>query len=686
MIGNTVKRWIRNFTTRLFILSGKYKLLFYILELTKNIAKFFWRIPKYIKRTLLALQRDKQRRNNYSDIKNRYLIYTIYEHQSSLQDYKVIFLEALAKISRDVLIVVNGKLPQADINRLAQFGKVLERDNEGYDVAAFRHGIIHTGKEALQQYNQLILVNDTNIGPFRDLEEVFSEFNSDQLDFWGISMGEEQLDFTGYNPYGKIPKHLQSYFVVIENSLLRYEGFYDYWEKLSDTDSRNKAIGKHETVFAKYFYDRGFKYDALIKDTKDSALYIHPFKLLKQGCPLVKYSAFRNYDREQYFWHGLERESEIPDLMEYIAKETDYPIEVVSSILEDFKTRENQSYILIIDGVENIIPQCTRYRVLNKAEQLRELGYTVRVINNSLVQLQDAQFASHIIIYRSPFNDMLKEICRAAHIKNRPVYFDIDDLVFDTKFTDELEFTQGLSKREKKGYDTSVLAYKKMLSLCDYAITSTSKLKDELEQYKNKVILNRNVMSKELVERSLQVKKNSNDNKVKIGYFSGSITHNENFDLISQALLNLLQKYPQVELHIVGYLDIPKPFQKFKKQIVSHEYVDWRKLPILISQVDINLAPLVTTTFNEAKSEIKWIEAAAVKVVTVASNLGAFEEMIQDGVTGVLADDNEWESKLERLILEQDLREQIAENAFEFVMNHCTTANRINDFLKEELV
>ncbi|HFR3349840.1 TPA: rhamnan synthesis F family protein, partial [Streptococcus suis] len=238
-------------------------------------------------------------RNNYSDIKNRYLIYTIYEHQSSLQDYKVIFLEALAKISRDVLIVVNGKLPQADINRLAQFGKVLERDNEGYDVAAFRHGIIHTGKEALQQYNQLILVNDTNIGPFRDLEEVFSEFNSDQLDFWGISMGEEQLDFTGYNPYGKIPKHLQSYFVVIENSLLRYEGFYDYWEKLSDTDSRNKAIGKHETVFAKYFYDRGFKYDALIKDTKDSALYIHPFKLLKQGCPLVKYSAFRNYDREQ---------------------------------------------------------------------------------------------------------------------------------------------------------------------------------------------------------------------------------------------------------------------------------------------------------------------------------------------------------------------------------------------------
>ncbi|MFX3657544.1 glycosyl transferase, partial [Streptococcus suis] len=80
--------------------------------------------------------------------------------------------------------------------------------------------------------------------------------------------------------------------------------------------------------------------------------------------------------------------------------------------------------------------------------------------------------------------------------------------------------------------------------------------------------------------------------KVKIGYFSGSITHNENIDLISQELQHKLQKYPQVELHIVGYLDITKPFQKFKKLIVSHEYVDCRKLQILISQVDINLAPL----------------------------------------------------------------------------------------------
>ena len=47
----------------------------------------------------------------------------------------------------------------------------------------------------------------------------------------------------------------------------------------------------------------------------------------------------------------------------------------------------------------------------------------------------------------------------------------------------------------------------------------------------------------------------------------------------------------------------------FENQIVTHDYVDWDKLPALISEVDINLAPLVDSIFNRAKSEIKWIRS-----------------------------------------------------------------------------
>ena len=38
--------------------------------------------------------------------------------------------------------------------------------------------------------------------------------------------------------------------------------------------------------------------------------------------------------------------------------------------------------------------------------------------------------------------------------------------------------------------------------------------------------------------------------------------------------------------------------------------MDYKELPAKIAEMDINLAPLCDTIFNEAKSEIKWMEAA----------------------------------------------------------------------------
>lgn len=80
--------------------------------------------------------------------------------------------------------------------------------------------------------------------------------------------------------------------------------------------------------------------------------------------------------------------------------------------------------------------------------------------------------------------------------------------------------------------------------------------------------------------------------------------------------------------------------------------------------------------FNEAKSEIKWIEAALVKVPTVASNLGAFKEMIIHNETGVLVDDSSWFGELNKLIESVELRKHIAEKAYEYVIQNCLTIQK----------
>ena len=606
------------------------------------------------------------------------LVYVIFESEARLQEYKLRFLQALAPLVDDIIVVVNGQLHDDDINTLEAYGKVLTRDNKGYDTAAFREGIFAFGKDKLKDYDQLLLVNDTNIGPMRDLSQVFQEMADKQLDFWGISFGEEQEDVTKENPYGYIPKHLQSYFLVIEKLMLNDDDFYEYWTHLTDTDSRDKAIGRHETRFTKHFADLGYRYDAVVQEYEDSAMYIHPLKMLKAGSPLVKYTALKNYDEDQFLWQGLDRDSEVPDLLEFISEETDYPVSILENIVNKFKAVPRDQYILLIDGVENIIPQCTRYRVLNKAEQLRKHGFAVKVVNLSDFQLSMAQNASHIIIYRSPISPELLRLCHLAKEYGKPVFFDIDDLVFDTVYTDQLSYTQGLNSVEKGNYDAGVRNYGYMLENCDGAITSTNQLQEELFKYQSKVLLNRNLASDDLIAISSQYIKDYSQTSdiVKIGYFSGSISHNENFELIKPAIKQLLTKYSNVQLHIVGILDIPEDMKPFENQIVTHDYVDWDKLPALISEVDINLAPLVDSIFNRAKSEIKWIEAALVKVPTVASKIGAFSDAVVDGETGLLATDEEWFDKLEALVLSPELRQKIADAAYRAVLENCTLSKK----------
>lgn len=606
------------------------------------------------------------------------LVYVIFESEARLQEYKLRFLQALAPLVDDVIVVVNGQLHDDDINTLEAYGKVLTRDNKGYDTAAFREGIFAFGKDKLKDYDQLLLVNDTNIGPMRDLSQVFQEMADKQLDFWGISFGEEQEDVTRENPYGYIPKHLQSYFLVIEKLMLNDDDFYEYWTHLTDTDSRDKAIGRHETRFTKHFADLGYRYDAVVQEYEDSAMYIHPLKMLKAGSPLVKYTALKNYDEDQFLWQGLDRDSEVPDLLEFVAEETDYPVSILEDIVNKFKAVPRDQYILLIDGVENIIPQCTRYRVLNKAEQLRKHGFAVKAVNLSDFQLSMAQNASHIIIYRSPISPELLRLCHLAKEYGKPVFFDIDDLVFDTVYTDQLSYTQGLNSIEKGNYDAGVRNYGYMLENCDGAITSTNQLQEELYKYQSKVLLNRNLASDDLIAISSQYIKDYSQTSdiVKIGYFSGSISHNENFELIKPAIKQLLTKYSNVQLHIVGILNIPQDMKPFENQIVTHDYVDWDKLPALISEVDINLAPLVDSIFNRAKSEIKWIEAALVKVPTVASKIGAFSDVVIDGETGLLATDDQWFDKLEALVLFPDLRQKLAESAYRAVLENCTLSKK----------
>ena len=94
-------------------------------------------------------------------------------------------------------------------------------------------------------------------------------------------------------------------------------------------------------------------------------------------------------------------------------------------------------------------------------------------------------------------------------------------------------------------------------------------------------------------------------------------------------------------------------------------FVHWTELPSVLRDVDVNLAPLAPGgRFNEAKSAIKWLEAALCATVTVASPTGPFRQAIGADDAGILALGlDEWEQALDVLVTSEVERRRLGERA-----------------------
>lgn len=344
--------------------------------------------------------------------------------------------------------------------------------------------------------------------------------------------------------------------------------------------------------------------------------------------------------------------------------------------------------VLFINGCP--IDYCERYRVLHKMEELTAYGLSSdetvpELLNESMIKCYRA-----FVIYRTPWSSHVDTFIKLAKENNKVVFYDIDDLVFDLEYTKDIKGLKSLTKEQREEYDDGVRRYGKLLDCCDYAITTTKVIANEMKKHVKDVCIDKNIASLKMQKYSeLAIKNVERDSdKIVIGYASGSLTHNADFDIIKDDVKKILDKYENVYLKFIGVITVPDEFREYGDRILTSPFVDYKKLPEVIRSLDINLAPLEDTFFNTAKSSIKWMEAGLVSVPTVASNVGDFHDCITDGVDGFLCKDNEWFKKLEKLVVDSDLRQKMGEAAYNTV--HAKfTSNRsgktVADFIKSKL-
>ncbi len=340
--------------------------------------------------------------------------------------------------------------------------------------------------------------------------------------------------------------------------------------------------------------------------------------------------------------------------------------------------------VLFVNG--SYLKHPARYRVSHQMEQLEaqniscsEVFYTE--LSNDLVSNYRL-----FVFFRCAYTEALKEFIDIAHKYNKTIIYDIDDMVFDRRYVDEIPYLSNLSVLEREAYYESVDGCRKMLDLCDAAVVSTEGIAKEISRYVPEVYVNRNMISEQMASLSeiacCRVRKKRCTN-VTLGYFSGSNSHVDDLKIILNPLVKILQTYKDVVLLLSGEIAVPDSLKDYGKRIKHRRFVDWRRLPELIAEVDINLAPLENSIFNQGKSENKWTEAAMVRRATVASKVGGFAESIVHGETGMLcASEDEWFESLVALIESKELREKIAVNAYGYVTKHYMCVSRDDGYAR----
>lgn len=257
-------------------------------------------------------------------------IYVIYDKDDIVDDYIGYMLKQLKTVVDALYVVVNGTRILRGRENLCFATKVFFRENQGYDVGAFKDALENLiGWDVVGRYDEIVLINDSFFGPFCSFQTVFSEMQSKPCDFWGASIYAES------EYYGNVIKeHVQSFFMVIRSRLLHAEEYRYFWKNLPTINGIGTAIKYYETSFTEYFANLGYIYDCLADMIPNNARENREMNYTQYGYlqyELIKKRKFPFLKRKPISldYLGVQTQEQWKLALDYIKNRTEYDVSMI---------------------------------------------------------------------------------------------------------------------------------------------------------------------------------------------------------------------------------------------------------------------------------------------------------------------------------------------------------------------
>lgn len=312
-----------------------------------------------------------------------------------------------------------------------------------------------------------------------------------------------------------------------------------------------------------------------------------------------------------------------------------------------------------------------RYRCEHPMLDLQRAGYASRLVVWPANDPRDyAANFELLCLQRVPWGPVLEKTVDSARAKGAKIIFDVDDLLIHERFFDELGahiLDDPVERELTRGHVRQMQA---TIERADLVFASTESLAALLREAfpKTPVRVVRNRASQRMVELAERAVARSpggaREDAVVFGYFSGTKTHDHHLAMIAPSLAEALAERATMRLLLVGELRVPEILTRFGARVEKRPLVPLDEVWTHYRSADVHLAPLGDSAFDRSKSEIKWIEAGLVERATIASHSGAYPEVVEDRVDGLLVRESQgWKRALVELHDDEALRDALAKRA-----------------------
>ncbi|MBR2299187.1 MAG: hypothetical protein IJ870_01275 [Alphaproteobacteria bacterium] len=212
-------------------------------------------------------------------MQNRLCLLAGFDKKNTLQDYVLYLARKLSKIS-DVYYFADGNFSPAELQKICPYTKyAASAPHKSYDFGSWQILINHIGWEKIMTYDEMIICNDSIYGPLSNMEDIFDYMNLRDYDFWGLT--------ENYNS----SYHLDSYFMVFKNDVLKHPKFHEFWNSIVPTSNRKT----YESILTPFLTELGFSGNSYIKNYKKEDQLAYPLRLFKTSrMPFIRVNTLKH--------------------------------------------------------------------------------------------------------------------------------------------------------------------------------------------------------------------------------------------------------------------------------------------------------------------------------------------------------------------------------------------------------